>query len=148
MQQFVHLRTHSRFSVGASTITIKGIPKLCAATEMTACALTDTNLMSGCAEFSDVMPKNKLQPIIGIEITLNQHNADPKILRSGSLSKLVLLAQNHDGYLNLCELNRIMYMRPDNHHLGPYVTFDELTAHSAGLICLSGHMLDQLVWRF
>ncbi len=138
MQQFVHLRTHSRFSVGASTITIKSIPKLCAAAEMTACALTDTNLMSGCAEFSDVMPKNKLQPIIGIEITLNQHAADPKILRSNSLSKIVLLAQNHVGYLNLCELNRIMYMRPDNHHLGPYVTFDEVATHSAGLICLSG----------
>ena len=40
MQQFVHLRTHSRFSVGASTITIKGIPKLCAAADMFACALT------------------------------------------------------------------------------------------------------------
>ncbi|MBR2012019.1 MAG: DNA polymerase III subunit alpha [Alphaproteobacteria bacterium] len=138
MQQFVHLRTHSRFSVGASTITIKGIPKLCAAADMFACALTDTNLMSGCAEFSDVMPKNKLQPIIGIEITLNQHAADPKILRSHSLSKIVLLAQNHKGYLNLCELNRIMYMRADNHHLGPYVTFDELAGHSEGLICLSG----------
>ena len=138
MQQFIHLRTHSRFSVGASTITIKGIPKLCAAADMFACALTDTNLMSGCAEFSDVMPKNKLQPIIGIEITLNQHAADPKILRANTLSKIVLLAQNHEGYLNLCELNRIMYMRADNHHLGPYVTFDELATHSNGLICMSG----------
>ena len=138
MQQFIHLRTHSRFSVGSSTLTIKMIPKLCAAAGMSACALTDTNLMSGCAEFSDVMPSNKLQPIIGIEITLNHHNADPKILRAGTLSKVVLLAQNHTGYLNLCELNRIMYMRTENHHLGPYITWDELTQHSTGLICLSG----------
>ena len=138
MGQFVHLRTHSRFSVGASTLTIKQIPKLCAAAEMSACALTDTNLMSGCAEFSDVMPSNKLQPIIGVEITLNQHNADPKILRTPSLSRIVLLAQNHDGYLNLCDLNRIMYMRADNHHLGPYITWDELAAHNTGIICLSG----------
>ena len=105
---------------------------------MSACALTDTNLMSGCAEFSDLMPKNKLQPIIGTEITLNQHNADPKILRTNALSRVVLLAQNHDGYLNLCELSRIMYMRTENHHLGPYITFDELASHSNGLICLSG----------
>ena len=138
MQQFIHLRTHSRFSVGASTLTIKAIPKLCAAAGMSACALTDTNLMSGCAEFSDVMPSNKLQPIIGIEITLNHHNADPKILRAGTLSKIVLLAQNHTGYLNLCDLNRIMYMRTENHHLGPHITWDELTEHSEGLICLSG----------
>ena len=138
MQQFIHLRTHSRFSVGASTLTIKKIPELCLAANMPACALTDTNLMSGCAEFSDVMPKNKLQPIIGIEISLNHHNADPKILRSESLSKIVLLAQNHSGYLHLCDLNRIMYMRTENHHLGPYISFDELELHSEGLICLSG----------
>ena len=136
--QFVHLRTHSRFSVGASTLTIKKIPSLCLASGQPACALTDTNLMSGCAEFSDVMPKNKVQPIIGIEISLNHHSADPKILRSESLSKIVLLAQNHSGYLNLCDLNKIMYMRGENHHLGPYITFDELASHSDGLICLSG----------
>ena len=75
--QFIHLRTHSRFSVGASTLKVKDIPKLCIAAGMSACALTDTNLMSGCAEFSDVMPKNKVQPIIGVEISLNHHNADP-----------------------------------------------------------------------
>ena len=136
--QFVHLRTHSRFSIGASTLQVKNIPALCIAAGMGACALTDTNLMSGCAEFSDVMPKKKVQPIIGVEITLNQHNADPKILRANALSRIVLLAQNHAGYLNLCELNRIMYMRQDNHHLGPYVTMDELAAHRDGLICLSG----------
>ena len=136
--QFVHLRTHSRISIGAGTLKIKQIPELCIANNMTACALTDTNMMSGCAEFSDVMPKNKVQPIIGTEITLNQHNVDPKILRVEALSKIVLLAQNHEGYLNLCELSRIMYMRQDNHHLGPYITFDELTSHSNGLICLSG----------
>ena len=138
MQQFIHLRTHSRFSVGASTLTIKQLPKLCLGAGMFACALTDTNLMSGCAEFSDVMPKDKLQPIIGIEITLNQHNVDPKMLRIESLSKIVLLAQNHQGYLNLCDLNRIMYMRSENRHLGAFVSFDELSAHSNGLICLSG----------
>lgn len=137
-KMFIHLRTHSRFSIGASTLKVKDIPDLCKALGMPACALTDTNLMSGCAEFSDIMPKNKLQPIIGIEISLNQHNADPKILRANAISKIVLLAQDHDGYLNLCELNRIMYMREDNHHLGPYITFDELESHSNGLICLSG----------
>ena len=147
MGGFVHLHLHSKISVGASTISVGankktgilvGIPELCIANNMTACALTDTNMMSGCAELSDVMPANKLQPIIGIEISLNQHNADPKILRESSLSKIVLLAQNHDGYLNLCELTRIMYMRTENHHLGPYITFDELEPLSSGLICLSG----------
>ena len=147
MGGFVHLHVHSKISVGNSTISVGankkagipvGIPELCLANDMHACALTDTNMMSGCAELSDVMPANKLQPIIGIEISLNHHTADPKVLRESSLSKIVLLAQNHDGYLNLCELTRVMYMRSDNHHLGPYITFDELEPLSKNLICLSG----------
>ena len=147
MGNFIHLHLHSKISVGNSTISVGankkagipvGIPELCIANNMPACALTDTNMMSGCAELSDVMPANKLQPIVGIEISLNHHTADPKVLRANSLSKIVLLAQNHDGYLNLCELTRIMYMRGENHHLGPYITFDELEPLSANLICLSG----------
>ncbi|HBS76518.1 MAG TPA: DNA polymerase III subunit alpha, partial [Alphaproteobacteria bacterium] len=137
-KQFVHLHTHTRLSVGTGTIQVKELPALCIAAGMPACALTDTNLMSGCAEFSDVMPAKKVQPIIGVEISLNHHTVDPKILRESSLSQIVLLAQNHGGYLNLCELSRIMYMRGDNHHLGPYITFDELASHSDGVICLSG----------
>ena len=135
---FIHLRVHSRLSIGTSTLKVKQIPALCADNGMFACALTDTNMMSGCAEFSDVMPKAKIQPIVGVEITLNHHVVDPKVLRDSVLSRIVLLAQNHNGYLNLCELSRVMYMRSDNHHLGPYVTMDELAAHSDGLICLSG----------
>ncbi|HNY25306.1 MAG TPA: DNA polymerase III subunit alpha [Alphaproteobacteria bacterium] len=138
MPGFVHLRTHSRFSIGSGTLKINDIPALCIKKEMTACALTDTNLMSGTAEFSDVMPKNKVQPIIGIEISLNHHTADPKILRESSLSKIVLLAQNHTGYLNLCEFSRIMYMREDNLHLGAHINFEELEKYNEGLICLSG----------
>lgn len=139
--QFIHLHMHSRLSIGIGTIEVKKIPKLCAENGMFACALTDTNMMSGCAEFSDVMPSAGIQPIIGVEITLNHHTADPKMLRASSLSRVVLLAQSHDGYLNLCELSRIMYMRDENHHLGPYITFDELANHSDGVICLSGaHM--------
>lgn len=138
MPGFVHLRTHSRFSIGSGTLKINDIPALCIEKEMTACALTDTNLMSGTAEFSDVMPKNKIQPIIGIEISLNHHTADPKILRESSLSKIVLLAQNHTGYLNLCEFSRIMYMREDNLHLGAHINFEELEKYNEGLICLSG----------
>lgn len=147
MPDFVHLRVHSKISVGASTLSVaankklgilKGIPELCRDNNMFACALTDTNMMSGCAEFSDVMPSNKLQPIIGVELSLNHHSADPKILRQSSLSKIVLLAKNHAGYLNLCELSRVMYMRQENHHLGPYITMSELKSRKDGLICLSG----------
>ena len=147
MSDFVHLRVHSKISVGGSTLPVasnkklgilKGIPELCQDNNMFACALTDTNMMSACAEFSDVMPSAKIQPIIGVELSLNHHTADPKILRESSLSKIVLLAKHHEGYLNLCEISRVMYMRQENHHLGPYITLDELMKYKDDLICLSG----------
>jgi len=138
MVDFVHLRIHSRFSIGGSILNISDIPVLCKKNNMKACALTDRNLMSGVAEFSAIMPKNGIKPIIGIDISLNHHTVDTKLLRLESLSKILLLAKNHEGYLNLCKLNRIMYMRKDNLHLGPYVDFSDLEKYKNGLICLSG----------
>ncbi len=139
MSQFVHLRVHSQYSIGEGTLFVKNIPGLCKKYSMPAVALTDTNLMSGTAEFSDVCPLEGIQPIIGTILSLNHHSsADPKILRENQLSKIVLLAQDHDGYLNLCNLTKIMYMRENNWHLGPHITIEELSANSGGIICLSG----------
>ena len=106
---------------------------------MPACALTDTNLMSGTAEFSDALPAAGIQPIVGLEISLNHHeSADPKQLRAESLSRIVLLAQNQTGYLNMTALNSMQYMRGEHNHLGPYITWAELADYADGLICLSG----------
>jgi len=148
-QSFVHLRVHSKYSIGEGTLYIDAnekkdpnrqtIVKLCKKFGMPACAITDTNLMSGTAEFSDALPGAGIQPIVGIEITLNHHeSADARQLRTESLSRIVLLAQNHDGFLNLMALNSAQYMRAENQHLGPYITFAELAARSNGVICLSG----------
>ena len=146
---FIHLRTHSKYSIGEGTLYIstneekdpnrQTIVKLCKKYCMPACALTDTNLMSGTAEFSDMLPANGIQPIIGLEVSLNHHEStDAKQLRTHQLSRLVLLVQNHAGYLNLVALNSLQYMRNDNSYLGPYVTLSELAGYADGIICLSG----------
>ena len=148
MKDFVHLRVHSRYSVGYGTLLISpnkkepdraSVISFCKDMGMGAVAITDNNLMTGTAELSDAAPANGIQPIIGTTISLNQHaTADPKILRMSELSQIVLLAQNHQGYLNLSLLSEVMYMRQDNWHLGAHITMDELAKHSAGLIYLSG----------
>ncbi|MDR2268567.1 MAG: DNA polymerase III subunit alpha [Rickettsiales bacterium] len=147
MKSFVHLRVHSQYSVGFGSILISAPKKepdrpnvisFCKNYGMSAVAITDNNLMTAAAELSDKAPGAGIQPIIGVSLTLNHHNIDPKILRTEQMSQIVLLVQNHDGYLNLCKLSEIMYMRPDEWHLGAHVSLDELAAHSGGLICLSG----------
>ena len=147
MAAFVHLRVHSQYSVGFGTLAIAPNKKdptkpsmvgFCKKYGMSAIAVTDNNLMTAAAELSDKAPGSGIQPIIGIVITLNHHNADPKILREDQMSQIVLLTQNHNGYLNLCKLSRIMYMRQNDWHLGAHITMDELADNSEGLICLSG----------
>lgn len=148
-QQFVHLRVHTKYSIGEGTLYVHANPKkdpnritivkLCTQYEMPAVAITDTNLMSGTAEFSDAMSGAGIQPIIGICASFNHHEkADPKILRAEQLSQIILLAQNEQGWNNLCKLNSLMYMRRDNQHLGAFISMDELKNNSDGLICLSG----------
>ncbi len=148
-QPFVHLRVHTKYSIGEGTLYVSANPKkdpnrqtivkLCQQHEMPAAAITDTNLMSGTAEFSDAMSDAGIQPIVGICASLNHHDrADPKILRIEQLSQIILLAQNELGWNNLCKLNSLMYMRRDNQHLGAFLTMAELENNSAGLICLSG----------
>ena len=148
MSDFIHLRVHSQYSVGFGTLFISpnkkepdrpSIVKFCKDYGMPAVAITDNNLMTAAAESSDTLPKNGIQPIVGVTMTLNHHStADPKVLRANQLSNIILLAQNHEGYLNLCKLSNVMYMRDSNWHLGAHVTIDELAAHSNGLIFLSG----------
>jgi DNA polymerase-3 subunit alpha len=54
---------------------------------------------------------------------------------------VVLLAQSEAGYMNLMKLNSCLYIGPDKGNGGgqlPQVTVDDLEAHAAGLICLTG----------
>ncbi|MDR0967628.1 MAG: DNA polymerase III subunit alpha [Rickettsiales bacterium] len=148
-KSFVHLRVHTKYSVGVGTLYIDANPKkepnritlvkLAKQFDIPAIAITDNNLMTGAPELSSAVENAKIQPIVGLSTTLNHHtSADPKILRTESLSNIVLLVQNQTGWNNICRLNSLSYMRAENHHLGPYITMDELAQYADGLICLSG----------
>ncbi len=133
--RFIHLRTHTEHSLLEGAIPVKKLVKLCAAAEMPAVAVTDSNNMFCALEFSSHAKDAGLQPIIGCQITLAY---DPA--QSGEKPRLpaplVLLAQSEAGYMNLMKLNSCLYI--DKGGQLPQVTVEELAAHSAGLICLSG----------
>src|SRR6185437_1985022 len=103
LADFVHLRTHSAYSLSAGAIKIKELVGLCRAENMPAVAITDSGNLFGALEFAMACTDAGIQPIIGCEVALAPgENARPN--RNGNLAepdRIVLLVQNEAGYLNL-----------------------------------------------
>ncbi|MGB7242370.1 MAG: DNA polymerase III subunit alpha [Sulfitobacter sp.] len=133
--QFIHLRTHSEYSLLEGALRLKKMPELCRKAGMPAMALTDTNNMFAALEFSVAMSGAGIQPIIGCQVDLAYLEVHPGE-RPKDPAALVLLAQSELGYENLMKLNSCLYI--DKGNSLPQVTLAELQARCAGVICLTG----------
>jgi DNA polymerase III subunit alpha len=96
---FVHLRQHTEFSVVDGTNRISDVVAAAAADEQPALAITDLNNLFGTVKFYKAARKSGVKPLIGVEIFLEGLGQDAM-----ALSRMLLLVQNHQGYLNLSEL--------------------------------------------
>jgi len=96
---FVHLRLHSEFSVVDSTCRIDDVVKIASKDAQPALAITDLNNLFGTVKFYKEGRDKGVKPIIGAEINLEGLGGD-----AGATSRVVLLVQNHRGYLHICEL--------------------------------------------
>ncbi len=135
--RFIHLRTHTEYSLLEGALPVKKLAGLAEAAGMPAVAVTDTNNMFCALEFSEYAAKAGIQPIIGCQISLGAKTAVPEVgRRAEPPAPLVLLAQNEAGYLNLMKLNSCAYL--DAQGQLPQVSLEDLERYGAGLICLSG----------
>ena len=129
---FVHLRTHTEFSVTDATIRIDDVVKAAAADGQGALAITDLSNLFGTVKFYKEARGKGVKPIIGAEVFLEGLG-----LETASLSRIVLLVQSTQGYLNLSELLARAYTQ--NSVKGQAVVkLAWLTDLSDGLIALSG----------
>src|SRR5512145_2336119 len=96
---FAHLRLHTEFSVVDGTNRIDDIAKAAAADGQPALAITDLNNLFGAIKFYKAARGQGIKPIIGAEILLEGLGQDPL-----ATSKMLLLVQNKQGYLNLSEI--------------------------------------------
>ena len=62
---FVHLRTHTAYSLSEGALQIKKLAELAKDAGMPAVAITDTGNLFGALEFSEAMADKGIQPIIG-----------------------------------------------------------------------------------
>ncbi len=95
---FVHLRTHTEFSVVDGTLRIDDAVAAARADGQAACAITDLSNLFGAVKFYTACRAGGVKPIIGCDIWLEPEARD----KQGS--RLLLLVQNDAGYLHLCEL--------------------------------------------
>ena len=126
--KFVHLRTHSAYSLLEGALPVKTLTQTALASSMPALAVTDRNNLFGALEFAETAAGLGVQPIIGA--TLN--------IRDGETTgDLVFLVKNETGYTNLMALISAAHLESEGKQ-GPGVAFADIAASAEGLICLTG----------
>ena len=93
---FIHLRLHSNFSLAEGMLSFEYLSKFCVHNNKPAIAITDTSNLFGALEFSLKMTSCGVQPIIVIQININQNGKDDE-----DIGEVVLIAKNEIGYKNL-----------------------------------------------
>jgi len=147
---FVHLHTHSEFSLLDGANRLSDLVRRALEFEMPALALTDHGSLFGAWTFQKLARKEGLKPIIGMEAYVAPGDRRERV-RAGHGERayyhLVLLAQNPEGYRNLIKLSSIGYT--EGFYIRPRVDREVLARYSEGLIissaCMAGEVARHLL---
>src|SRR5436189_5186332 len=143
---FVHLHTHSEYSLLDGANRIPELLDRVQALGMDSLAITDHGNLHGAWQFYSEARARKLRPILGFEAYLafgDRHKRErPPPEAPGAYSHLVLLARNRTGYQNLVKLSSIGFL--EGFYRRPRIDRQVLEQYSDGLIglaaCLSGEI--------
>lgn len=118
MFRYVHLRTHSEYAIKEGLLRVDEMIKQALEYRMPALAITDCSNLFATVKFYKKCLSFGIKPIIGTEVLLS--NITP-VADSGAnnfshcttsfTTKLILLAQNKKGYLNLTKLISRCYLQ-------------------------------------
>jgi len=131
---FVHLHTHSEFSILDGSAKIDDLVQKAIHFRMPALALTDHGNMFGALEFYRSAMHHGIKPIIGEEFYL----APGSMHQKGTKEKpyhVILLAKDEQGYRNLILLSSMAFL--DGFYYKPRIDRELLASHTEGLICMS-----------
>ncbi len=141
---YVPLHVHSQFSILDSTASVGALADRAKALGCPALALTDSGNLYGAVEFYKACKSAGVKPILGCEIWLapGSHLEKKKVPNVPNGFPIVLLAQNEQGYRNLCKLSSIGFL--EGFYYQPRIDKELLAQHAEGLICLSGPVSGRL----
>lgn len=141
--KFIHLHTHSHYSLLDGLSKIPDMVKIAKKNGMNALAITDHGNMYGAIELYKEAQKAGIKPIIGVEAYIAERGRKDK--EPGIDNKryhLTLLARNKQGYKNLMRLVTLANL--EGYYYKPRMDKEILRLYSEGIICLSGCMGSQL----
>jgi DNA polymerase-3 subunit alpha len=133
---FIHLKVRSAYSILEGSIKADKIGLLAREAGMPAVALTDRANLFGALEFSTATKAAGVQPIIGCLLPLTGIGGAPPE-RWARTPAIVLLAQNEEGWRNLCELSSAAFLEAEP-TAPASVSWSKVVEHAGGLIALSG----------
>ena len=142
--RFVHLHTHSHFSLLDGLSKIDALVSRAKEFDMDSMALTDHGVLYGVVEFYKKATKAGIKPIIGVEAYITDGSRFEKRpgLDTDKRWHLVLLAQNETGYQNLLKLITAAHL--EGFYYKPRIDKELLRAHHEGLIALSSCLGSEL----
>jgi len=132
---FVHLHTHSDYSFLDALPKAEDLAQKAKELGMPAVALTDRANMHGAIEFYKACKKEGVNPIIGGEFYLAPRSRNDK--EQGIDNKrfrIVLLAENNEGYQNLLQLSTLSYL--EGIYYVPRIDDDLLQKYGKNLIAI------------
>ena len=135
---FVHLHTHSEYSLLDGANRIDDLIDRAIELGMPALALTDHGNLHGAWEFQEKARAKGIKPILGCEVYVAYGDRRARRREEGAPAlnaHLLLLAENRLGYQNLVKLSSIGYT--EGFYRRPRVDREVLERHSEGIICLS-----------
>ena len=140
---FVHLHVHTQYSLLDGAIRINDLLQRATQFGMHSVATTDHGTMFGAVEFYEKATKAGIKPVIGIEIYVAPRTRfDKTPLDNRDLCHLILLAENQEGYRNLCKLASVAQL--EGFYYKPRIDKQILRENSKGLIgmtaCLHGEI--------
>ena len=141
--KFIHLHTHSHYSLLDGLSKIPDMVKTAKKNGMNALAITDHGNMYGAIELYKEAHKAGIKPIIGVEAYIAERGrADKEPGVDNKRYHLTLLARNIQGYKNLMRLVTIANL--EGYYYKPRMDKEVLRLYSEGIICMSGCMGSQL----
>ncbi|MBQ5840596.1 MAG: DNA polymerase III subunit alpha, partial [Clostridia bacterium] len=143
MAEFVHLHTHTEYSLLDGACRIPALVRRAAALGQTALAITDHGVMYGVIDFYKECKAQGIHPIIGCEVYVAARSLHDKVHGADNLyHHLVLLCENNQGYQNLLKLVSTAWV--EGFYSRPRIDHALLEQHHEGLIALSACLAGEI----